>query len=92
MCYEILEEGAISCTSDHLPIIMTVNIDSNPHVILEQSYKLPAWHKISDEQIGCYQNFLSEPLDILSEKVNNSEINLDLAYDQFLTVIHDASG
>ena len=63
--YEILDEGAISSiysTSDHLPVVVDVMIDSISHRVFESTKKSPAWHKISEEQIFQYQKLLDEPL------------------------------
>ena len=54
--YEILEEGTFSSTSDHLPIIMTLELSNIDYVHLDQYSKLPAWHSITDADIKQYQS------------------------------------
>ena len=58
--YEILDEGAISSTSDHLPVVVDVLIDSILHRVFELTKKSPEWHKISEEQIFQYQKLIDE--------------------------------
>ena len=67
-CYEILEEGTISSTSDHLPILVELDIDSNPHIFPKKLFSLPAWHRLTENQKSVYVRELSEPLDILKNE------------------------
>jgi endonuclease/exonuclease/phosphatase family metal-dependent hydrolase len=43
--YEILSEGSISSTSDHLPIVVKIKLDYNPHRLSYSYMKSPAWQK-----------------------------------------------
>jgi hypothetical protein len=60
--YEILSEGSISSTSDHLPIVVKIKLDYNPHRLSYSYMKSPAWQKINDENLKSYQEFLNDPL------------------------------
>ena len=86
--YEILDEGAISSTSDHLPVIVDVMIDSMPHRVLDTTKKSPAWHKISEIQISEYQDLLGEALDCLTEKISSDCVDIDSAYHEFVSIVH----
>ncbi|CAG2255097.1 unnamed protein product [Mytilus edulis] len=90
--YEILDEGAISSTSDHLPVVIEFETDSTPHRIINSSDKLPAWHKVTDAQINQYQKLLSDPVEILIDKMNSySFADIDTIYDDFVSTLHNAA-
>jgi hypothetical protein len=67
---EILSEGSISSTSDHLPIVVKIKLDYNPHRLSYSYMKSPAWQNINDENLKSYQEFLNDPLDFLLERMN----------------------
>ncbi|KAK3098283.1 hypothetical protein FSP39_017953 [Pinctada imbricata] len=46
---KIYEEGSFSDTSDHLPMLIEIDIECTPHKLVDISRKWPAWHKINDE-------------------------------------------
>ncbi|VDI04309.1 Hypothetical predicted protein [Mytilus galloprovincialis] len=90
--YEILDEGAISSTSDHLPVVIEFETDSTPHRVINSSDKLPAWHKVTDAQINQYQKLLSDPVEILIDKMNSySFADIDTIYDDFVSTLHNAA-
>ena len=53
--YHILKEGSISITSDHLPIVVTVDANVKRHHLQSSNSVFPAWHKASPEAIACYK-------------------------------------
>ena len=75
--YEILAEGSFSSTSDHLPIVIKLLLDSNPHHILNSQSKQPAWHKISDRNINDYQEAMKDPIFLLLERMNTDNCDID---------------
>lgn len=88
---EILAEGTISSTSDHLPILTEIETDYDPHCVLRLANILPAWHKATDSQIHDYQNFLIEPINGLVDKMNSVSICTDVAYDDFVSILYTAA-
>ena len=66
--YEILSEGSISSTSDHLPIVVKIKLDYSPHRLSYSYMKSPAWQKINDESLKSYQKFLNDPLYFFTRK------------------------
>ncbi|CAG2242588.1 unnamed protein product [Mytilus edulis] len=89
--YEILSEGSVSSTSDHLPILAEIVLQHNPHKILNSFSKLPAWHKITDDQIELYKQFLHEPLQILIKKMDSDNADIDTLYNDMVTILHAAA-
>ena len=89
--YEILAEGEISSTSDHLPIYVSIEFNSKPHIVLEQCYKLTSWHRITDAQIDHYQKCLVESLNALSVDIESGVIAIDSGCEGFVSVVLDAS-
>ena len=62
--YEILDEGTISTTSDHLPIIAVFRVQNTQHYLIESAAsKTPAWHKISKELIQKYETEIGKQLE-----------------------------
>jgi len=74
--YEILSEGSISSTSDHLPNVVKIKLDYNPHRLSNSYMKSPAWQKLNDENLNNYQAFLNDPLDFLLERMNYANPSL----------------
>ncbi|CAC5422291.1 unnamed protein product [Mytilus coruscus] len=90
--YEILDEGAISSTSDHLSVVIEFVTDSNPHRVMNSCDKLPVWHKVTDAQINKYQKLLTDPVEILINKMNSySFADIDTTYDDFVNILHNAA-
>ncbi|CAC5424694.1 unnamed protein product [Mytilus coruscus] len=89
--YEILSEGSVSSTSDHLPVLAEIVLQHNPHQILNSFSKLPAWHKITDDQIELYKQFLHEPLQILIKKMDSDNADIDTIYNDMVTILHFAA-
>ncbi|VDI17291.1 Hypothetical predicted protein [Mytilus galloprovincialis] len=90
--YEILDEGEISSTSDHLPVVAEFVIDSNPHRVMNSCDKLPAWHKVSDAQINEYKKLLNDPVDMLIDKMRSfSYVDIDAINDEFVNILHTAA-
>ncbi|CAC5359457.1 unnamed protein product [Mytilus coruscus] len=89
--YEILSEGSVSSTSDHLPVLAEIVLQHNPHQILNSFSKLPAWHKITDDQIELYKQFLHEPLQILMKKMDSDNADIDTIYNDMVTILHFAA-
>ena len=79
--YEILAEGSISSTSDRLPIVAKVCLNSNPHRVIYSDQKPPAWHKVNEQQINSYQESLEEPIHTLIE---DGESDVDSMYETTL--------
>ena len=89
--YEILSEGSISSTSDHLPIVVKIKLDYNPHRLSYSYMKSPAWQKINDENLKNYQEFLNNPLDFLLERMNYANPNVDTLNNDLVTILKYAS-
>ena len=68
-------------------------LNSDSHIVLEQCYKLPSWHRITDAQIDLdhYQKCLVETLNDLSVDIESGIIDIDSGYDAFVSVVIDAS-
>lgn len=43
--YQVYEEGLFSSTSDHLPVLMTINLHAKNRMSNKSLNCLPAWHK-----------------------------------------------
>lgn len=52
--YVIIQEGSISLTSDHLPVVATFDIHISRHQLHYSETKLPAWHKATPESLAEY--------------------------------------
>ncbi|CAC5361719.1 unnamed protein product [Mytilus coruscus] len=89
--YAILSEGSVSSSSDHLPVLAEIVLQHNPHHILNSFSKLPAWHKITDDQIELYKQFLHEPLQILIKKMDSDNTDIDTIYNDMVTILHFAA-
>lgn len=85
--YEILSEGSISSTSDHLPIVVKIKLDYNPHRLSYSYMKSPAWQKINDENLKNYQEFLNDPLDFLLERMNYANPNVDTLNNDLVKIL-----
>ena len=84
--YEIIEEGDISCTSNHLPITCSITLPSNPHIDLQQFLKLPSWHKSTPDIIKQFQENLES---LLTELTSNIDINCNIGVDELCFRIED---
>lgn len=60
--YDIIPEGVISNTSDHLPVIAKIEIVENPLILLPNTTKWPAWHRICADSKKSYCNQLQTEL------------------------------
>jgi exonuclease III len=60
--YAIIEERTISSTSDHLPIIVKIQILNSPHTLLPNTNKWPAWHKMCTDTTIKYCKQLKNDL------------------------------
>ena len=89
--YEILSEGSVSSTSDHLPIVVKIKLDYNPHRLSYSYMKSPAWQKINDKNLKNYQEFLNDPLDFLLERMNYANPNVDTLNNDLVTILKYAS-
>lgn len=49
--YKIIEEGAHSITSDHLPVLAYFDLKIQRHSLMNYNTILPAWHKATPESI-----------------------------------------
>ncbi|CAG2256195.1 unnamed protein product [Mytilus edulis] len=87
---EILDEGSISSTSDHLPIIELL-IDNNPHRIMNSYSKFPAWHKINDEHIRNYQDSMDVPIELLTDRINSDNVDVDTVNTEIESILHAAA-
>ena len=85
--YEILPEGSFSSTSDHLPVIALLNIDENPHEVMNSFLKLPSWHKINDDIAANYQEKLKLPLTELLKFPCNSVEDVNSFYTKFVEIL-----
>jgi hypothetical protein len=56
--YAIIEEGTISSTSDHLPIIVKIQILNSLRSLLPNTNIWPAWHKMCTDTTIKYCNQL----------------------------------
>ena len=54
--YKILQDGSLSITSDHLPVIAHFDFHCTKHKLLLTNVKTPAWHKATDEELGTFRN------------------------------------
>ncbi|VDI54683.1 Hypothetical predicted protein [Mytilus galloprovincialis] len=88
---EILDEGSISSTSDHLPIIVELLIDNNPHRIMNSYSKFPAWHKINDEHIRNYQDSMDVPIELLTGRINSDNVDVDTVNTEIESILHAAA-
>jgi hypothetical protein len=52
--YKIIEEGSISITSDHLPIVAKFDFKVSRHSLKNSSSKQPAWHKATTQSLAQY--------------------------------------
>lgn len=89
-CNEILAERDVSSTSDHLPIVVVISVETNPHILLEQCNKLPSWHRVTDIKKEQYQSYLSESLS-LSSYIENGSLEIGSVYNAFVSVVNDGS-
>ena len=89
--YEILAEGSFSTTSDHLPVMVNINMGYNPHLVVNNTSRLPAWHRITEAQISEYQELLHEPISNLTGKIMNESVDIDSSYSELIKIIHEAA-
>ncbi|CAC5418233.1 unnamed protein product [Mytilus coruscus] len=88
---EILDEGSISSTSDHLPIIVKLSIDNNLHRIMKSYSKFPAWHEINDEHIRNYQESIDVPLELLTDRIILDNVDVDIVNTEIESILHAAA-
>ncbi|CAG2209672.1 unnamed protein product [Mytilus edulis] len=88
---EILDEGSISSTSDHLPIVVELSIDNNPHRIMNSYSKFPAWHKINDDHIRKYQEHMDVPIELLTDRINSDNLDVDTVNTEIESILHEAA-
>lgn len=79
--YKFFKEGSVSITSDHLPIIASIDLRIQRHSLKNPHAKLPAWHKATPEIIVKYRNEVERSLlklpqtDLKTEKEIDKYIN-----------------
>jgi hypothetical protein len=49
--------------------------------------KSPAWQKINDENMKNYPEFLNDPLDVLLERMNYANPNVDTLNNDLVTIL-----
>jgi hypothetical protein len=49
--------------------------------------KSPAWQKINDENLKNYPEFLNDPLDVLLERMNYANPNVDTLNNDLVTIL-----
>lgn len=89
--YEILDEGSVSSTYDHLPVTVSISLEENPHKLRDSFMKSPSWHRITENNIANYRLNLSEPIESLIDNVNNNCVNIDSFYEQFVVILRNAA-
>lgn len=88
--YEILAEGSIGSTSDHLPVVVNISMEHDPHLILNSNFKFPSWHKVTDTQLHTYQEVLKAPVESLLGEMATS-LSTDTVYQELMTILHNAA-
>lgn len=89
--YEILEEGSFSSTSDHLPIVAEFDLQGVYQSPLSNSTKLPAWHKITDDDIRNYQSSINETIEHLLNADRSNTIDIETLYSELISILLDAA-
>ena len=76
--YKIIEEGSISITSDHLPIVAKFDFKISRHSLKNSSSKHPAWHKANPESLAQYRHRTNNTLRSIATTYHlQSECELD---------------
>lgn len=81
--YKIIEEGAFSITSDHLPVVAYFDLKIQRHSLMNSNTILPAWHKATPESIVTYRNQVERNI----HKLLLSEIRVDKDIYKFVSDI-----
>ena len=66
--YKILQDGSLSITSDHLPVIAHFDFHCTKHKLLLTNVKTPAWHKATDEELGTFRTLTDTRLRELNDR------------------------
>lgn len=57
--YHVYEEGSFSCTSDHLPVAINIDIHVKNCILHKSFNSLPACHKAESCKLEQYQKHVS---------------------------------
>lgn len=88
---EILEEGSISSTFDHLPVIVELLIDNNSHRTMNSYSKFQAQPSIYDEHIRNYQESIDVPLELLTDRIISDNVEVDTVNTKNESILHPAA-
>lgn len=72
--YVIIQEGTISLTSDHLPVVATFDLHISRHQLHYSETKLPAWHKTTPERVAEYKTQVTNALKTAQNLQNESDV------------------
>lgn len=89
--YRILEEGTFSSTSDHLPVLMSIDLHVKYNYSCKNSSSLPAWHKADVNQLQHYELYINNALDVLLEQRLSSVVDLDNFCKQLYHILYTAA-
>lgn len=79
--YHVYEEGLFSSTSDHLPVLMSIDIQPKNRTSNKSLNCLPAWHKADSCKIDSFPKV---------DRNLHCAIHIDTFCSDLTHVIHDA--
>lgn len=89
--YHVYEEGLFSSTSDHLPVLMSIDIQPKNRTSNKSLNCLPAWHKADSCKIDSYQKHVSEKAISLLDRNVDCAIHIDTLRSDLTHLLQDAS-
>ncbi len=72
----VVEEGTLANTSDHLPIIMSIDIPVAPTTTRARDHHWPSWHKATEADINSYRTLTENNISL-----NNLSVSSDSDID-----------
>ena len=87
--YKIIEEGSISITSDHLPIVAKFDFKISRYSLKNSSSKHPAWHKATPESLAQYRHRTNNTLRSIATKY---DLQNECELDEYIRVLNGIEG
>lgn len=89
--YHVYEEGSLSSTSDHLPILMVLSVNLKCNAIRNPLCPLPAWHKAELNRLEEYKNIVSEQCTNFQHRNLQCSEQIEQFCIDLNSILHDAA-
>lgn len=90
--YVIIQEGTISLTSDHLPVVATFDLHISRHQLHYSQTKLPARHKATPESLAEYKTQVTNALASKTAQNLQNESDVTNFFHEISGILRECAG